>query len=188
MKTDLQREESSVSGVSTEVSRNSPVVQCDADNEDTYEICRPVPSNEQFASFPKMSLINQAPMLRITPELSISRQEMSAGQMIDSWNQNLGNDEIFYFADQKVEKPAVNIQTSYQDRSMLGKRQFEQGADMSFYVAEPSMKRHELCISNKRSLMSAGIEDQDENNLYVNNMLPALGGYGQRVGVDYMEF
>jgi len=190
---DLQREESSVSAVSTEISRDSPVVQCGIDNEEPFEACAPAPQKtqvfDQFASFPRVSFSNQAPTLRITNELSISRQEMSAGQMIDSWNFDLGNDEIFYFADQKVEKPIVNIQTTYQERNILGKRQFEQSVDMSFYVAEPSMKRPELCISTKKSLMSVGIEDQEgiENNLYV-NMLPSVGGYEQNVGMDLIEF
>jgi len=193
VRADLQREESSVSGGSTEISRNSPVGQCDADNEEIFEspITQKGETFSQFASYPKMSYNNQVPpmtTLKITNGLSISRQEMSAGQMIDSWNFDLGNDEILCFADQKVEKPIVNIQTTYQERSgLLGKRQFEQSVDMSFYVNEPPMKRsYELCISNKRGLMSSGIEDQEgvENNLYASNLVPSMGRYG----IDLMEF
>jgi len=184
---DYYTEESTVSGASTEVSRGSPVVQSGIDNEEVFEIYQSVPQRveafEQFSSFPK-GFNNQASALRIANELSISRQEMSAGQMIDSWNLDLGNDEMICFADQKADRP---MQPMYQDRSLLGKRQFEPSMDMSLYVAEPSMKRPELCISNRMGLISAGTEDLD-SNLYANNVMPAVGGYDQQMGIDSIEF
>lgn len=185
VRTELYREESTVSGASTEVSRGSPVVQSGIDNEEVFEIYQSVPAQaDQFSSFPK-GFNSQAPAaFRITSELSISRQEMSAGQMIDSWNMDLGNDELICFADQKP-------QAMYQDRSLLGKRLYEPSADMSFYVNEPAMKRPaELCIGNRMGLISAGTEDQEgmDNNLYVNNVMPAVGGYDQQMGIDSMEF
>jgi hypothetical protein len=182
---DLYREESTVSGASTEVSRGSPAVQSGIDNEEVFEIYQSVPQRvevfEQFSSFPK-GFNTQAP--RMTSELSINRQEMSAGQMIDSWNLDLGNDEMICFADQKADRP---MQPMYQDRSLLGKRQFEPSMNMSLYVAEPPMKRPELCISNRMGLISAGTEDLD-SNLYANNVMPAVGGYDQQMGIDSIEF
>jgi hypothetical protein len=193
-RSDLYREESTVSGASTEVSRGSPVVQSGLDNEEVFENYQVVPQRvegfDQFSSFPK-GFNSQAPAaFRITSELSISRQEMSAGQMIDSWNMDLGNDELICFADQKTERPVANMQSMYQDRSLLGKRMFEQCADVNFYVPEPAMKRPELCIANRMGLISAGTEDQEgmDNNLYVNNVMPAVGGYDQQMGIDSMEF
>jgi len=174
---DLQREESS--SVSTELSRNSPIV----DSEETAELHKKPEIFNPFANLSKASFGTQPAQvqtLKTINGLSMSRQEMSTGQMIDSWDFDLGNDDVLYFADQKVEKPVVNTQGPYQDKSLLGKRYLDQNVDMSFYVGEPAMKRPELCIFNKKSFISTGVEDQEgsENNYYG----------GNNVGIDLVQF
>jgi hypothetical protein len=170
---DLQREESS--SVSTEGSHSSPVViHCGLENENP-EIFNPF-NNISKVSFTTNTTQVQA--LKIINELSIARKEISTGQMIDSWNFDFGNEDVLCFADQKTERPNVNTQATYQDKSLLGKRFSDQNAD--FYGVEPTMKRPELCIFRKRSTISTGVEDQEgaENGFYgVNN-----------VGIDLMEF
>jgi len=168
---ELQREESS--SVSTEVSRNSPVL----DSEEAGETRKKTEVFNPFAGISKGYQCSQVPPLRISNELSISRLEMSTGQMIDSWNFEFASDDVLCFADQKAEKAAGNA-AAYQDKSLLGKRLLDQNVDMSFYVGEPAMKRHELCVFTKKSIISSGVEDQEGNdgNFYVAN------------NVDLMEF
>lgn len=174
---ELQREESS--SVSTEVSRNSPVVvPSGLENEETGETRKKTEVFNPFANISKGYQCSQVPPLRITSELSISRLEMSTGQMIDSWNFEFGNEDVLCFADQKAEKPACHAH--YQDKGLLGKRMLDQNVDMSFYVGEPAMKRPELCVFTKKSIISSGVEDQEgaDGSFYVAN----------NVGMDLMEF
>jgi len=169
---ELQREESS--SASTEVSRNSPVL----DSEETGETRKKNEVFNPFAGISRGYQCSQVPPLRITNELSISRLEMSTGQMIDSWNFELAGDDVLCFADQKAEKAAGNAQ--YQDKSLLGKRLLDQNVDMSFYVGEPAMKRHELCVFTKKSIISSGVEDQEGND---GNFYGA-----SNAGMDLIEF
>jgi len=177
------------SGASTEVSRSSPnLTSSEQESEEAYDNSRFLTQKKN--NIPMCPQVPQVQSLRICNELSISRQEMSAGQMFAAWNFELENDDVLCFADQKADnKPSVNMQAAmFQEKSLIGKRQFE--AENQHEALEPTMKRHELCIFNRKGMISNGMDDKDMvgTAMYFGNPSLVNGSYELSMGIDLMDF
>jgi len=152
--------------LSTEASYDSPNLQA----EETFtmpasstNIPQEVSSQATQASFnpfatntPYLNNPFNTQMLNTARGLSISRKEMSVGQLFEAWNSEGQGAEMFYFADQKKEqeKYFANV---YQDTSVLGKRQ----NDFEANVAEPSLRRLELSVFSRRRMTSTATEENE---------------------------
>jgi hypothetical protein len=176
------------SGDSTEVSHNSPSLQATMESDKNFDMSE---STSQFLEgqtyqLPTISLTPQISQVQGKPnELFINRQEMSIGQLFESWNyEQTGN-----FAETKIDKATINPQGFFQDPSLLGKRQFEgENQDPKFLMPEPAMKRHELCVFNRKGLISTGTEDKEILRTVLRRESSINEEYDPNMGVDLMDF
>jgi hypothetical protein len=188
------------SGDSTEVSHNSPSLQPNMESEKCFDMSESTPS---YTETPAQTIqTTQYPTITLTTpqvyqiqfpksnELQISKQEMSVGQIFEAWNYE--NNDMLYFADQKVEKQTTLPQMAYQDTSsVLGKRplDIENQGTTKFDMPEPLMKRpHELSIFNRRGMMSTGTEDKEILRTVLRRDSSVVEEYDSNVAVDLMDF
>jgi len=185
------------SGESTEVSHNSPSLQPTMESEKNFDMSEAasqyIESNGQTFQLPTISLTPQISQIQLKPnELFINRQEMSVGQLFEAWNYEAQNGEMGNFPGQKIDKATINPQAFFQEPSVLGKRQFEgenQGnLDPKFLVPEPLMKRHELCVFNRKGLLSTGTEDKEILRTVLRRESSVNEEYDPNMGVDLMDF
>jgi len=167
----------------TEVSQNSPSFQQSMESEKCFDMSEPA----QKFLLPQLSLtpqVSQAP--RSSNDLFISRQDMSVGRLFETWDSECQNIECF--ADQN--RSANVTQESYQDQSLLGKRPLElnQTGELRFNVPEPSMKRHELGIFNKKNLISTGTEEREIFKMMLRRESSVNEEYDNNMGFDLMDF
>jgi len=146
-------------GDSTEASYTSPSLHPSMESDKCFDMPDATPlykdANTQVMQLPQITLTPQISVFQgYKPnELIISKQEMSLGQIFDSWGNEQPNMEMFSFLDQRLDKPVQEVQ---QATSVLGKRQLETPEDQTFHVPEPLLKRHELSIYNRKAMISNG--------------------------------
>jgi hypothetical protein len=169
---------------STAPSTNSPILNPEFESGEWFGVSRHAPQKVEIQS---QTLHLSIPQVSQGPSLGVSRQEMSVGKMIEALNFEWENDGMLCFADQKTERPNTNVQSLFQDRSVLGKRPFNPEIQ-SDETLEPAMKRHELCLFNRKSGISTGIEDKETlETIFLSNSA-GVGGFDLNVGMDVMEF
>jgi len=146
-------------GDPTEASYTSPSLQPSMETDKCFDMPDATPlykdANTQVMQLPHITLTPQVSIFQgYKPnELAISKQEVSLGQIFDSWGNEQPNMEMFSFLDQRLDKP---VQEAQQPTSVLGKRQLEVSEDKSFHVPEPLLKRHELSIYSRKAMISNG--------------------------------
>jgi len=180
------------SAESTEVSHNSPNLQPTMESDKCFDMPESTPFYTETAG-----QTFQLPMISLTPQVSqiqaskqandlyINRQEMSVGQIFEAWNFETQNPDMICFADQK-EKSSIAPQV-FQDNSVLGKRQFDNDNQV-FHVPEPLMKRHELCVFNRKGMLSTGTEDKEILRTVLRRDSSVNEEYDPNMGVDLMDF
>jgi hypothetical protein len=194
------------SGDSTEVSHNSPSLQPSMESEKCFDLSDSTTPSYieapaqpfQVTQYPTITLttpqVYQIQFPKPTNELAISKQEVSVGQMFESWTYEPQNNDMLCFTDQKGERQTILPQSAYPDTgSVLGKRPLDienQGNAMKFDVPEPLMKRpHELSIFNRRGMISTGTDDKEILRTALRRDSSAiLEEYDSNVAVDLMDF
>jgi len=180
---------SEASADSTEASHNSPSVQATTEIDKNLTL-----TSNASLQIPQMGMNPSLSTLQIKPMISdlfISRQDMSVGQLFEAWNQEAQNTELICFADQQKN---INVQALFQDpMNVLGKRMFDgeqQGniPDPRFNVPEPMMKRSDLSIFNRRSLISNGTEDREFMKALIRRESSINSEFDPNTCVDLMDF
>jgi len=174
------------SGDSTEPSHNSPSIQPTMES----DMLDGTPQYESFGQtyqLPPITLTPQISQMQGKPnELFISRQEMSVGQLFEAWNYEAQNGEMGSF--EKIDKATINPSAFFQEPSLLGKRQFEGENQGNATFSEPSMKRHELSVFNRKGLISTGTEDKEILKALLRRESSINDEYDPNMGVDLMDF
>jgi hypothetical protein len=178
------------SAYSTEPSHNSP--QQNNENEKGFENSdssdpTTFDGSLQCYRLPTLTLtpqVSQIQEIRSRNDLKISKQEMSIGQLFEAWNYER---ETNLINEIKVERPTINVLQG-ESEGILGKREFEAENDVSFKVPEPTMKRHELSIFNRRSLLSNGIEDKEILRMMMRRDSSINEEGDTNMGFDLMDF
>jgi len=179
---------SEISAVSTEPSFSPPSLRTNTESDKGLEITNNIFS--QPAQLPRLHIRS------MPSDLLVSRQEMSVGQLFEAWNQEAQGTDLICFADQqqKNDKNAMNVRAMFQDPStVLGKRLFDgqqQGnvPDQEYDVAEPTMKRQDLSIFNRRSLISTGTEDKEFLKALIRRESSINDEFDVNMGIDLMDF
>jgi hypothetical protein len=179
--------EETAESTATEFTQNSPSIQQSMESDKCFDMSEV----SQEYQLPQTTLTSQVSQAKSNNGLFVSRQEMSVGQLFEAWNYENQTVEMPYFLDQKAEKATIVPQETTQDSGLLGKRPLElsnQNGDFKFNVPEPPMKRHELSIFNRKSIISTGAEDKELFRMMLGRESSINDDFDTTMGVDLMDF